>query len=435
MDWLNIYQNYIVPAAQGCLILLFSARFTGKSINRSHLAIFLVLFLGRYSVSVLLYSDIFDYGTAFFMLYAANRFFLGNSRPVSCVASIIAFHVLWLFTGIVNSLESLLLPYYIGQPQLLYIIIVLSALAAFLMSYLCYWFIIKRFPLRDNGQEPYIRLLLPSGLFLFAVELYIFSKNYGNTVYVPAPVEVRKHLVLLILHFLGLSTLFCTLYTYKRICAGLDAQITLASLTWETHAQKACVAEAQMRYEQTRAFRHDIKNHLSVLDGLLKKGAIDQALAYLHKLETVTNELSFPVHTGNPIVDILLRDKLELAKTLGTGTELSISLPVRCEVDDLDWCVIFANALDNAIQACRGIKSSKWIHITGEQQGDFYMLEFENTCFPGSVPKIGTGLSNIKAVSEKYGGAMSIETSGAIYRLNILLNISVPPDNHSLHYR
>lgn len=102
-------------------------------------------------------------------------------------------------------------------------------------------------------------------------------------------------------------------------------------------------------------------------------------------------------------------------------------LPRPCGVSDLDWCVIFANAQDNAIQACAGMEGTTSIRMAGEQQGSFYLLEFENTCLPKASPAMGTGLSNIKTVAEKYGGAMTFETSGALFRLHVLLDISVRP--------
>ena len=56
--------------------------------------------------------------------------------------------------------------------------------------------------------------------------------------------------------------------------------------------------------------------------------------------------------------------------------------------------MIFANALDNAIAACRSAAGERSIRITGRQQGDFYLLAFENTCLEGPLPPAGTGLAN-----------------------------------------
>ena len=103
---------------------------------------------------------------------------------------------------------------------------------------------------------------------------------------------------------------------------------------------------------------------------------------------------------------------------------MSLVLPKPCGIDDFDLCVLFANALDNAIAACRANDGAKAIRISGKQQGDFYMLTFENTCSDEPLPPAGTGLSNIKAVAEKYHGALLTEKNGRQYYLSVLLNIS-----------
>ena len=208
-----------------------------------------------------------------------------------------------------------------------------------------------------------------------------------------------------------------------------STRAALQSLEQATQAQKNYIAEAQRRYEQTKAFRHDIANHLSVLNGLLNSGELDESKAYLNKLKTVSASLSFPYQTGNPVVDILLSEKLGLAKEI--TAEVSLLLPRPCGMDDFDLCVIFANALDNAINACQSAEGTKLIRIRGERQGDFYILAFENTCSDEPLPPAGIGLSNIKAVTEKYHGAMLTEKIERRFSLNVLLNISLHPENIS----
>ncbi|MDE7218101.1 MAG: ATP-binding protein, partial [Oscillospiraceae bacterium] len=87
-------------------------------------------------------------------------------------------------------------------------------------------------------------------------------------------------------------------------------------------------------------------------------------------------------------------------------------------------CVIFANALDNAINACRSGEGEQSIRISGQRQGDFYMLTFENTCGREPLPPAGTGLSNIRSAAEKYRGAVLTEKEGRQFSLHVLLNIS-----------
>lgn len=432
MDWFNLGINSFALAVQGCLHLSFACRLTGRKRKLWYYVLYLILLYISELAAAVFHIEGLAIGMALLSLYGVNRFILANSRLVSCVTTVLAVYVAQLSFGVINSIESLLFPYVLGQTLQVHSLIVLVLMIALALCLCCYRFILKRFSLRDHRQKLYIWMLLPPCLFFFAVELYIFNNDYGSVVTVSYPLATSRHFALLALQLLGLGAFVCSLYAYCRTCDSFQAQTALASLAQEIHAQKTYVTQAQMRYEQTQAFRHDIKNHLSVLDGLLKHGIQEQAKGYLKKLETVTDELSFPVHTGNPVVDILLADKLELIKPSGVETDISLALPGSCEVDDFDWCVIFANMLDNAIQACAQIDGPRFIRIMGERQGDFYMLEFVNSCSLISSCKVGTGLSNVKAVAEKYNGVMTIEKSDALFRLNVLLNISIHQNGSSV---
>ena len=142
-------------------------------------------------------------------------------------------------------------------------------------------------------------------------------------------------------------------------------------------------------------------------------------------MEGMTEELSFPCSTNYPIVDVLMGNKLGMAKSRGIDVSASLSLPYPCLIRDIDFCIILSNALDNAIHACENIKDSseKYIRVTGRIQGDFIFIEVENSFQGNRMPEKGTGLSNIKMVTEKYHGAMSIKTEKGTFILSILLII------------
>ncbi len=69
----------------------------------------------------------------------------------------------------------------------------------------------------------------------------------------------------------------------------------------------------------------------------------------------------------------------------------------------------------------------KYIHVSGRIQGDFLMMEIENSFHGQGALKKGTGLLNVKKAAEKYGGAMSIETQENKFVLHVLLIISQHP--------
>ena len=425
MDYFALFLDGICLLGQGVMHIFFVSRLTGKKQKPLHFAVYLLLLTALQLVAVRLsLSGTLSIAAGVLELYAVSRFSMGNQPSVSWLAAVLAFYVSQLSFGILNSVEAALFPRFIGSP-LLYPLLLAAQVLFFALCAGCYYAVLKFLTWTEDSQTPYIGLLLFPGLFFFAAELYILQTAYSFFAPIVSLEEVGKHSTLLLLQVMGLAALLCTLYAYRHLCQGFQAQAELQSLTQAAQAQKIYIAEAQARYEQTKSFRHDIKNHLSVLDGLLRSGKPEEGREYLKKLETVSESLSFPYQTGNPVVDILLGEKLGLAKEI--AAEVSLILPKPCGIDDFDLCVLFANALDNAIAACRGSTGEKVIRISGKQHGDFYMLTFENTCSDDPLPPAGTGLSNIEAVAEKYRGAVLREKSGRQFCLSVLLNVPANP--------
>ena len=265
-------------------------------------------------------------------LYSVSRLALRNRQFVSWAASILAVYICQLSFGIVNSVEVILFPRMVGKP-LLYLLVLLATLTVFAICACCCGAVLKFLSLTEDRQMPYVGLLLFPGLFFFAAELYILQTSYSV---LPSSIslgEAGKYGALLVMQILGLAALLCTLYAYRHLCQGFQAQAALQSLTQAIQAQKVYVAEARMRYEQTKAFRHDLRNHLSLLNGLLNSGKLDESKAYLEKLEAASDVLSFPYRTGNSVVDILLGEKLGLAKDI--AAEISLCLPDPCGIDEI----------------------------------------------------------------------------------------------------
>ena len=425
MDYFSLCLDGLCLLGQSVMHIAFVSRLTGKKQKMWHfVTYFFLLCTIQWFFTTFDFHDVLPIGAELLALYSVSRLALRNRQSVSWAAAILAVYICQLSFGIVNSVEIILFPRMVGKP-LLYLLILLSTLTVFAICACCCVAVLKFLSLTEDRQMPYVGLLLFPGLFFFAAELYILQTSYSV---VPSSIslgEAGKHSALFVMQILGLAALLCTLYAYQHICNSFQTRAALRSLGQATQAQKNYIAEAQRRYEQTKAFRHDIANHLSVLDGLLNSKKLDESKAYMQKLKMASTSLSFPYQTGNPVVDILLSEKLGLAKEI--MAEITLLLPRPCGIDDFDLCVIFANALDNAINACQSAKGTKLIRIYGERQGDFYMLAFENTCSDEPLLPAGTGLTNIRSVAEKYHGATLTEKTGQWFSLNVLLNISLHP--------
>lgn len=424
MDPFSTFLNLFSLVAHSVIVTRFLSVLTGKTPKGNLFAAYSFLLLAlSYVMPPFDLPELCTIGLHTTILYGIVRFLMQNHRTISWVASVLTVSISQLSFGIVNSVQAILCPRWVNAPHL-YLAHILAILSSFLICVFCYTAVAKILFFKEDLHSPYLCLLLFPELFFFATEQYILSTSYRTIPTALSFSEIGKHAGLLLIQVLGIVALLCTSYAYQRICRNFHIQSELRSVTQAAQAQKIYISEAQMRYDQTKSFRHDIKNHLSILDALLKNGQLKESRAYLKKLETASTALSFPYQTGNAVVDILLCEKLGIAKANGINTEVSLLLPRPCEIDDFDLCILFANALDNAVAECQSIEEDPFLSIRGEQQGDFYLLEFHNTCSSTPMPPMGTGLSNIKSVAEKYHGAMSAKKNDTQFCLNILLNIS-----------
>ena len=351
--------------------------------------------------------------------------------------------IMLLCSGIVSSLMSLpypWLPAFFHETGNIAAMLICEA-ASFLLSGFCYYIVYRYFSMDAlcPADAPDTTIGMQRMFLIFVPILMIFiMSNYINAIEYDFQFEILvdkgpaghffSHGQMLAMYFLGLASLFCILFSYKKLQQNFRLSTEISLLEQQEHSLNQYVEEAKTRYDRTKSFRHDIRNHMAVVKKLLQDGKMEEAVTYMEDLDDMAGKMSFPCSTNNPVVDILVGNKLGIAKSMGIDVDCSLLLPYPCGLRDIDICIVLSNALDNAIHACKNIdgETEKYIHVSGRIQGDFLMIEIENSFYGNSTFKKGTGLSNVKKVAEKYGGVMSIETKEHVFVLHVLLII---PEN------
>lgn len=423
LDFLN---EYIMGSIQMLISFHFLMVFLKKRISLIYRFLF-VLF-----GNVLLMA--FQNGSvAEFLAYVLLHVFIGicicRADGISAILySVITVETMQLCFGVINSVLCILYPmagsFHNWKTGVIFMVLGNTAL---ILAVLCYFIINKYFSYNMLYKNMYTIMILTPAVMIFLIGKYINSVCYGNTITTDRKGNIlnANHFLMLAIQLLGMASLFCIMFAYKKLLENFYLSRKLSLLEQEEHFPGQYVEEAKAHYDKTKSFRHDIKNHMVVIKELLQNGKLEKALDYIGDIGEMGEGLSFPCSTGNPVVDILVGNKLGLAKSAGIDVSCSLMIPYPCAVRDIDFCIILSNALDNAICACKNIKQDdeKYIHIQGRIQGDFIMLEVENSFMGHSLFRQGTGLSNIKAVAEKYNGAMSVKVQDMVFVLNVLLII------------
>lgn len=187
--------------------------------------------------------------------------------------------------------------------------------------------------------------------------------------------------------------------------------------------------------KELQACRHDIKNHLLCLGVLLEQDKKEQAKKYLKVITQQIFHKKEVISTDNYILDALLSEKSQIAQEKDIEIRMELHLKKELKIDPATWCIIFGNALDNAIEACEKVHTGKpFITVHVECTGNMLKIKIENSMTGTLIPKDhlfettkagqehhGFGLDNMENAVLSHDGIMEVSANHGIFTLQILL--------------
>ena len=217
----------------------------------------------------------------------------------------------------------------------------------------------------------------------------------------------------------------------------VSVMILLSILVLDDYEEKAqAVALSQMRevyYEnlqreqrQIRTMRHDLRNHLNTIQGLLDQGQESRAREYLNQLTESPALQRTRRLCDNELVNVVLASKCQEMEEKEIRADLKIHLPVRLPLQDTDLCALLGNALDNALEAAAKSRDKKIFLRCRAEQGMF-MLLLQNSLAGNERPDLSTtkkdkkhhgfGLAGMEEIARRYGGVLEAGPKEGLFEL------------------
>lgn len=217
----------------------------------------------------------------------------------------------------------------------------------------------------------YLKFLLPALIFtafIFIVHFYIMLNADGASYY---SVEDFSFLGFGIG---GIVILFLVMLLLKRHSEQLETNAQMAERLIES--QKKYYTMLLQKEEDSRRFRHDIKNHLFCINSLFKEKKYDELGRYLAELDTRSAQLSRPFSTSSELVDIILG---EICSEY-PGVTLSITgvFPGEIKMTQFDQCTVFSNLFSNAFEAADKCMN-KNVNVSIKALGQNLYMSVSNT--------------------------------------------------------
>lgn len=235
----------------------------------------------------------------------------------------------------------------------------------------------------------------------------------------------------------------CAFVTYSQMASAITyasraakEKETHAQLVYQLDLQRARVEDMESHAEEMKRIRHDRRQHVQVLRGLLEKGEVKEALVYLEDYEGSIAEAIQSPHCENLVADTICRRYEALAKQAGVVISISVSLPKETGVAGSDLAVILGNLWENAVAATLDAdEDHRFIRLQVQAQEEQILIRMENSyggvvnqkggrflsTKPGRNKAEGVGIASVRAMAARYGGMADFTYTPAAFTASVLL--------------
>lgn len=210
-----------------------------------------------------------------------------------------------------------------------------------------------------------------------------------------------------------------------------ETELQLQLYHQQEHIISSNYREMQSRYEQSRKIIHDIRNQLQTLEQMEDS---TQKTVYVEKIKENVEMLGVPNVCPSTLLNILFNDKKKLAASYKILLHLNFRHFSLDGFDEMDLLTIFANLIDNAIDACQSLpQNQRKIELRIHSYGGKLIASIENR-YEGKCPEIptqsfctskkghmGIGLSNVQEIVSRYDGELEILTENQVFLVRLIL--------------
>lgn len=263
----------------------------------------------------------------------------------------------------------------------------------------------------------------------YTVLIYLSGKYNLNMVVF----ETKSFVTAILLLVLTLSAYFQIFRSFRQTREQLIMQNEQNLLRTQVAAAQMHLEALKESQEKTIIYRHDMRHHLALIGAKLADNNRESAQKYIAEMEENIEGATVEKYCSNYTVNLIIYYYIMMAKNEEITVETQINLPNKNVVSDMDFCVIFANAIENATNACKCIPSTKdrTLKIVCKPKNDQIFIQITNSnveavMFDGDMPistkeNHGLGTKSIAAVVKKYGGVYSFTAEEGVFKTSIIL--------------
>ncbi len=222
-------------------------------------------------------------------------------------------------------------------------------------------------------------------------------------------------------------------YLVLRMVMEAAENNRLRSSNHQLELQTLQFENLQERIAETRKANHDLRHHITVMQGHLEQKDYDGLQQYFRTLKAQTPSGNVH-HCQHYTLNMLLSYFSQLAADQGIDHTIRVHVPQQLPLADNDLAVLIGNLVENAVEACIAqTQGEKKLLICGSVQGNRLLFTIDNSfSHPVRQDKSGVflstkhagqgiGLESAKAIAQRHGGQLKTEQREGMFCVSILI--------------
>ena len=271
----------------------------------------------------------------------------------------------------------------------------------------------KKFVNGNTNQESNkksIIIALEGETAVIFITIFIFSE-----LFIDSPI-----IIILPLMILFVSTNVLLYIGFKEEKQRLIVNQQLEILNYQRELELDYYNKLKDNIDTIRKYRHDINNMLTVTEQLIKQpDTREKAEEFFESIKDKYNKSDLIYYCNNPILNTIIYENSEKAKSLGIDFSISAVFPADATIDDADLCALSANLIDNAFEAATATAEKK-VSLNVWSECGFIFFKVQNSCDSSKVEMKNNKLKTTKVTGDHGLGTQIIDSIVEKYDGDIL---------------
>ena len=219
---------------------------------------------------------------------------------------------------------------------------------------------------------------------------------------------------------------------HKQMQTRADADLQRSMLEAELKQAEIEVKSLRSMETQVAVYQHDMRHHLTAIDGFLAADQPQLAKEYIKKVQADVDAITPKRFCENELVNLLCSSFAHKANTAGIRLTVDAKLPKTLSLPDTELCSLLSNGLENALHAVGALDEDRqWVELYCGIRLNKLLVEIKNP-YSGQITMReglpisgrdghGYGCHSIRSIAERHHGLFSFEPQNGVFTLRVIL--------------